>query len=167
MAQQTVSEKDMYLSSFEQEFLTTLRVLKAYPPAKIDLKPHERSQRAGDLAWTMVLNQILVDAILNQAELTPSGLPPTPKKWQDIVDGLEQAHRDAVAKLNKADVDRLNGSLRMPVGPRQMSDVRRGSALWMMLCDTIHHRGQLSVYLRMAGGKVPSIYGPSADEPWH
>ena len=36
----------------------------------------------------------------------------------------------------------------------------------MMICDRIHHRGQLSVYVRMAGGKVPSIYGPSADDPW-
>ncbi len=38
--------------------------------------------------------------------------------------------------------------------------------LWMLLCDQIHHRGQFSIYLRMAGGKVPSIYGPTADEPW-
>jgi len=38
--------------------------------------------------------------------------------------------------------------------------------MWFMLLDSIHHRGQLSVYVRMAGGKVPSIYGPSADEPW-
>jgi len=38
--------------------------------------------------------------------------------------------------------------------------------LWFLLCDQIHHRGQLSVYLRMADGKVPSIYGPSGDEPW-
>ena len=38
--------------------------------------------------------------------------------------------------------------------------------LWFMLTDSIHHRGQLSVYVRMAGGRVPSIYGPSADEPW-
>jgi uncharacterized damage-inducible protein DinB len=38
--------------------------------------------------------------------------------------------------------------------------------LWLMLMDSIHHRGQLSVYIRPAGGKVPSIYGPSGDEPW-
>jgi uncharacterized damage-inducible protein DinB len=47
-----------------------------------------------------------------------------------------------------------------------MGDVRRQDFLWMMLNDMIHHRGQFSVYLRMAGGKVPSIYGPSKDEPW-
>jgi uncharacterized damage-inducible protein DinB len=53
------------------------------------------------------------------------------------------------------------------VGPGQVADVPVADMLWIMLLDAVHHRGQLSVYLRMAGGKVPSIYGPSADEPWH
>lgn len=52
------------------------------------------------------------------------------------------------------------------VAPKQMGDVRRGDLLQMMVMDNVHHRGQFSVYLRMAGGKVPSIYGPTADEPW-
>jgi uncharacterized damage-inducible protein DinB len=47
-----------------------------------------------------------------------------------------------------------------------MADVRVIDILWFMLMDSIHHRGQLSVYVRMTGGKVPSIYGPSGDEPW-
>ena len=47
------------------------------------------------------------------------------------------------------------------------SDLRRLDVLWFLLNDQIHHRGQFSVYLRMAGAKVPSIYGPSKDEPWH
>jgi uncharacterized damage-inducible protein DinB len=47
-----------------------------------------------------------------------------------------------------------------------MEQVPVSDILWIMLMDSIHHRGQLSVYVRMAGGKVPSIYGPSADEPW-
>jgi uncharacterized damage-inducible protein DinB len=51
-------------------------------------------------------------------------------------------------------------------GPKQMSDLRRLDVLWFLLNDHIHHRGQFSVYLRMAGGQVPSIYGPSADEKW-
>jgi uncharacterized damage-inducible protein DinB len=47
-----------------------------------------------------------------------------------------------------------------------MGDVPKVAFLWFILHDQIHHRGQFSVYLRIAGGKVPSIYGPSADEPW-
>jgi uncharacterized damage-inducible protein DinB len=47
-----------------------------------------------------------------------------------------------------------------------MGEMRVGDALWFFLSDTIHHRGQLTVYLRMAGGRLPSVYGPTADEPW-
>jgi uncharacterized damage-inducible protein DinB len=59
-----------------------------------------------------------------------------------------------------------NSMIKFPVGPKQMGDFRKADVLWMMMMDAIHHRGQFSVYVRMAGGKVPSIYGPSADEPW-
>jgi uncharacterized damage-inducible protein DinB len=52
------------------------------------------------------------------------------------------------------------------VAPKQTGDVRRVDVRWLMLMDGVHHRGPLSVYLRMADGTVPSIYGPSADEPW-
>jgi uncharacterized damage-inducible protein DinB len=47
-----------------------------------------------------------------------------------------------------------------------MGEVRRADMLWTMLSDSIHHRGQFSVYLRLVGARVPSIYGPSGDEPW-
>ncbi len=56
--------------------------------------------------------------------------------------------------------------VQFPSGPGKVSDIRRGNLLWMFLYDHIHHRGQLSVYQRIAGGRVPSIYGPSGDEPW-
>jgi len=51
-------------------------------------------------------------------------------------------------------------------GPRQFGDVSKLFLCTLMLNDSIHHRGQMSVYLRMSGAKVPSIYGPSRDEPW-
>ena len=60
----------------------------------------------------------------------------------------------------------LNTTVKFMTGPKKMSDLRRMDVLWFLLNDQIHHRGQFSVYLRMAGAKVPSIYGPSKDEPW-
>ena len=60
----------------------------------------------------------------------------------------------------------LNKTVKFFVAPKQMGDLRKMDVLWYMLMDSVHHRGQFSVYLRMADGKVPSIYGPSADEPW-
>jgi len=64
------------------------------------------------------------------------------------------------------DAAQLETTVKFVTGPKKMSDLRRLDVLWFLLNDQIHHRGQLSVYLRMAGGKVPSIYGPSGDEKW-
>jgi len=51
-------------------------------------------------------------------------------------------------------------------GPKTMGQTPRIAWLWFLLSDQIHHRGQFSIYLRMADAKVPAIYGPSGDEPW-
>ena len=60
----------------------------------------------------------------------------------------------------------VSETVQFPAGPGKMADMPKMAFLWMMLCDQIHHRGQLSVYLRMSDAKVPAIYGPSLDEPW-
>src|SRR5438309_11021457 len=133
-----MSEKQQFLDTWGRECLTTLKVLKAYPPAKADLKPHERCRSAKELAWTFVFEGI----------------------------GGERAFRLLGDKIRKASDAELNQTIKFFTGPKQMADVRRLDFFWFLLMDMVHHRGQLSVYLRMAGGKVPSIYGPSADEPW-
>ena len=165
MTQQTMSEKDMYLASFEHEFQTSLKVLKGYPSDKLDLTPADRLKSARELAWMLVLNQKVVEPILN-GELMPGQFPPAPATLQEIIAAFEQAHRDSTVKLAGLTEGAMNGPVRMPTGPKQVGEMRRGNALWMMLNDTIHHRGQFSVFSRIAGGRVPSIYGPSADEPW-
>lgn len=163
--QQTMSEKDMYLGAFEQEYQTTLKVLRAYPAAKAELKPSERSMSARELAWTMTLNQMAVEPIL-QGKLMPEGMPQAPATWAEVLASFEGAHKQITAKLAQIKDEAMNGTVHTIVGPKKEGDMRTGSMLWMMLSDTIHHRGQFSVYLRIAGGKVPSIYGPSGDEPW-
>jgi uncharacterized damage-inducible protein DinB len=71
-----------------------------------------------------------------------------------------------MAEFEKMPDARLGETVKFPAGKNQMADYPVGEFLWFMLLDSIHHRGQLSVYIRPAGGKVPSIYGPSGDEPW-
>jgi uncharacterized damage-inducible protein DinB len=72
-----------------------------------------------------------------------------------------------LALLRDSSNPNLDGSVNFFTGPKQMGKYSLEDFAWYMLFDHIHHRGQLSVYVRMAGGKVPSIYGPSADEPWN
>ena len=84
----------------------------------------------------------------------------------DLIPILEKAHADAVSKVKELSTEALDGQTTFPSGPGQMGQFRIMDLLWTPLLDMIHHRGQLSVYLRIVGAKVPSIYGPTADEPW-
>ena len=162
-----MSEKDQFLNTWEREFPTTLRVLKAYPSAKADMKPHERSKSAKELAWNFVIEERVCEAALDGTlQMPPTNMPTAPAKFEDVVSAYEHAHRALVAKLRTTPDAKLNETTKFFTGPKQMGDIRNMDLLWTMLMDGVPHRGQFSVYLRMAGGKVPSIYGPSADEPW-
>jgi uncharacterized damage-inducible protein DinB len=161
-----MTEKEMLLASFEREYPTTLKVLKAYPADKADFKPHERSASAKQLAWVFVIEQqVVADGALAGA-IDFSKLTPAPATMRDVIAAYERIQPATVSKLKQASEADLNKTVKFPVAPKTMGDVRVMDVLWGMLHDQIHHRGQLSVYVRMAGGKVPSIYGPSADEPW-
>ncbi len=166
MAQTTPTEKDMFLQSFQHECETTLKILKAYPANKADFKPHEKSRSARELAWTFVNEQALAeDALKGKIDFSqPSPKPPS--DYSAVIAAFENACRRTMTNVANTDVDKLNETVQFPIGPGKMGDLRRADVLWTTLMDQVHHRGQFSVYLRMAGAKVPSIYGPSADEPW-
>ncbi len=166
MAQMTMTEKDLLKNAYDREYQITLKILKAFPPAQGDLRPAQKSRTARELGWTIVQTERIVDPIIKGA-LNPEDMAvETPPSWNEIVSAFETTHREVLKKLDRLSENDINGMVRMPVGPNQTSEVRRANALWMMLQDQIHHRGQLSVYLRIAGAKVPAIYGPSLDEPW-
>ena len=163
------TEKQQFLDSYEREHATTMKVLRAYPKDKLDLKPAERSPSAHQLAWVFVLERMLGTGLYHDAFATkpPSGAPPPPpESWDDLLSTLEKAHKEFGDLVRSAPEPKLSQTIRFFTGPKTMGDIPRIAMLWFLLNDQIHHRGQFSVYLRMAGGKVPSIYGPSGDEPW-
>lgn len=80
-------------------------------------------------------------------------------------EAFENAFRGTLTSVNAASDDALARTVQFPVGPGKMGDFRAMDVLWTTLMDQVHHRGQFSVYMRLAGANVPSIYGPSADEP--
>ncbi len=164
---QPTTEREHYLASLEREYQVTLRVLKAYPADKAQLKFSDRSSPAMQVAWTLVISQMVIEPILTQPSLVPQAPPPIPNDWKQLVVAFENAHADAAKALAKLDEATFQSPIVMPVGPGgATAPLRRADALWMMLFDTVHHRGQFSVYLRASGAKVPSIYGGSGDEPW-
>jgi uncharacterized damage-inducible protein DinB len=161
--------RQQFLETFDRELATTMRVLRAYPEDKLDLKPSEKSNSARDVAWIFVLECGLGMRVWNDdfAQGRVSGKPPqAPPTMAEIISALEKSTTEYRALVAGASVEDLEKEVHFFVAPKTMGAMTRMNFLWFLLHDQIHHRGQLSVYLRMAGGKLPSIYGPTADEPW-
>lgn len=164
-----VTAKERFLEVYDKEHAITMKVLRAYPADQLDFRPGENCRTARELAWVFVLERGLGEAVFNDrfAELTNSGEPPAPpQSWDELLRALEDAHRRYGQMVRSTPSEELSRKVRFFTAPRTIGEVTRMEWLWFLLHDEIHHRGQFSVYLRLAGGKVPSIYGPSGDEPW-
>ncbi len=166
MSTQTISEKDMFLTTWQREFDITLRALKNYPAGKEEFKPAEKSRTGRELMWDFVLVEKMFEEVSRGKMDMMSKPPPPPTTVAEIIKQYETSHAAAVTKLRTAADSVFNQTVKVPTGPKQTGEVRNIEMMWTMLFDSINHRGQLVVYLRMLGAKVPSIYGPSADEPW-
>ncbi len=167
MTQQIMTEKDQFLAAWEREYDTTLRVLKAYPAGKESYKPSEKSRSAKELAWTFVMEEKILESILQgKIDFSTPPPPPPPGPIGDLIAIFEKSHRDLLGKVKAMPEADLYKSIAFPVAPKQMGQLKRAQVMWTMLMDSVHHRGQFSVYLRLVGARVPSIYGPTADEPW-
>ena len=150
------------LSLRRREFATTLNVLQAYPEDKADLRPADKSRTAAELATTLAVEERVITGLL-------SGMPASPHLWNierpSTMAAIIAMWQEA-AGANNAIIEKLS-----PVERQQSVNfygriIPLADAVFLELLDHIHHRGQFSVYLRLAGAKVPSIYGPTADAPW-
>ena len=161
-----MSEKEMFLQTWEHEYPITVKVLKAYPADRLDYRPHEKNRSGRELAWIFVGEQGVVDmAVKGKIDFTAPG-PPPPNTMAEILaayENITKANMQKVKAMSDAD---YNSQITWPVGAGKTVNMRKADVLWITVMDAVHHRGQMSVYIRLAGGKVPSIYGPSADEPF-
>ena len=162
--------KQTFLENYDREHERTMRVLRAFPAEKSELRPHPKLKNARELAFVFVLERGLGTKVWHDEFAKaggPSGAyPEAPKKWEDVLAALEKASADFRSLIESASDDDLNQVVHFFTGPKQMGEIKRIDWLWFLLFDQIHHRGQFSVYLRLADAKVPSIYVPSGDEPW-
>ncbi len=161
------SEKEHFLNIWEREFQTTLKVLKAYPHDKEDMRPAEKSKSAKELAWVFASEEKNLFGGIIEGNIDWSKMQGPPATMKEVIREYEKAHADVIKKVMNTPGEKLNETMKFFVAPKTMGDVKKMDLLWMMLMDQVHHRGQFSVYLRIAGAKVPSIYGPTADEPWN
>lgn len=156
------------IETFMREHERTMRVLRAFPANLEDFRPHPRSTTARDLAFTFVLEQqLLMRSLLNDLRIGGGQMPRPPATIPEVIEKFDADFHEVLEQLRATpEQELLNGKTMFFTGPRQVGEYTKLEFAWFLLMDQIHHRGQYTTYVRMAGGLVPSVYGPSADEPW-
>jgi len=157
---------DSILMELDQEAQTTKRVLDRIPEDKLAWKPHPKSFSLGQLALHIasVPGSVAAAAVPDSME-APNFSQPEPKSRQEVLDTFSKSLESAKEALKKMDDARLMSMWSLTKNGKVLMSVPRiGFIRSILMNHNYHHRGQLSVYLRILGVPVPSIYGPSADE---
>ena len=157
---------DPLLMELDQEAQTTQRVLERVPDNKLTWRPHPKSYSLGQLALHIASVPGNVSAAAAQDTFeAPNFSQSEPKSCQEILDTFSKGLASAKDTLNKMDDARLVSLWSLTRNGKVLMTIPRiGFVRSILMNHNYHHRGQLSVYLRMLDVPVPSIYGPSADE---
>jgi uncharacterized damage-inducible protein DinB len=156
-----MTSREFYLERRRTENPVFLRVVNSLPADRMDYRPHDRSPSAEQIMWTMTneLRSCVQVVTENRGEWNTDPAPPFDEMLR-LFEQLLNELTDRVAQMDDASWD---GVAEFFVKGKKVNEQPVGQFLWYILFDAIHHRGQLSAYLRPMGGKVPAIYGPSAD----
>lgn len=161
--------RDIVLMEFDQEMATTRRTLDRVPEGKSDWKPHEKSMTLGRLAGHLAELPKLAERSLSSDSFDVRGpdrpAPLVMSSRKELLEIFDKNVADARAAISRASDEDLQKNWSLMMGGKQIFSVPSIGVVRSFCIDhSIHHRGQLTVYLRMTGALVPSIYGPSADE---
>jgi uncharacterized damage-inducible protein DinB len=153
---------EISLEEFEAETKTTRRVLAAVPDDKGDYAPDGRSMNTLTLAFHIAEADVMLleGVAAHKFGGGEQGMPPEIKTPADVVARYDARLASAVAKVKAMSGE----ALATPVDFYSVLNLPAVRYLSFITRHSVHHRGQLSAYLRPMGAKVPSIYGPSADE---
>lgn len=142
-----------------------LRVLKAIPKQHLDYRPDPKARTAVDLAWLFATEEAALVGLIDNGVVEWQDSAP-PADLDAIVKAYESKSAEVNARLERLGETGWEKKVKIVMGGGAWEDTL-SAMVWGFLFDAIHHRGQLSTYLRPMGGKVPMIYGPTADDPGH
>jgi uncharacterized damage-inducible protein DinB len=153
-----MDEKSLFVEFWNKESKTTSKVL-ARIPENSAYRPDPKSRTAREIAWQIVAEEkMIIDALESgQAEWAPGPIPETMKELCDIYD---RQSAEIARRFEALPAARWTGTLSFFGSQRPAAPMA-----WSVLFDIVHHRGQITTYLRPMGSTVPQVYGPSADEP--
>jgi uncharacterized damage-inducible protein DinB len=155
--------REYYVDCFKAEKPTFIRVLRAVPVDQAGYRPHPRSTSAGDLVWLLATELHDACDLVDHGKATFAARP-APGVAEAIA-AYEKHAAEFETRLASVDDASWDRKAQFLVDGNVAWEAPLGDMLFGFLHDAIHHRGQLSSYLRPMGAKVPSIYGPSGDDP--
>jgi uncharacterized damage-inducible protein DinB len=153
-----MDEQALFRDFWITESKTTQKVLARIPEGS-EYRPDPKSRTAKEIAWQIVCEEkMIIDALeTGKAEWAP---PPLPGTMKEVLSAYEQQSEGMEVRWQALSAERWSGSLDFFGSNRPASPMA-----WSFLFDIVHHRGQITTYLRPMGSTVPQIYGPSGDEP--
>jgi uncharacterized damage-inducible protein DinB len=153
-----MDEQALFTQFWTNESKTTRKVLSRIPEGST-YRPDPKSRTAQQIAWQIVCEEkMIVEALeTGTVQWAPT---PTPATMKEVLEAYEQQSAGMPQRWKALSAERWAGTLDFFGKPRPASPMA-----WSFLFDIVHHRGQITTYLRPMGSTVPQIYGPSADEP--
>ena len=165
-----MSTKEWFLTELESEAAKSRRVLEQVPAGKRDWKPHERSMALGYLSELVanIFSWVGMAISLDELDIAPKEGPkhkPAPLNTSaELIAALDKAVAQAREALQKTTDAHLATPWRLLAGGNLAMEQPRLHVIRDTFLHSAHHRGQMTVYLRLLGSKVPSVYGPTADD---
>jgi len=157
------NELETFLDMWDREAENTLKLLNVLPATQYDFRPDAGGRSLGELAWHLAEGDAYISYGVEQGQFTLDAKPPNiarPRTVDGLASGYQRIHREAAARIRKLAPADLDRSLPFFGGPRTVR-----SLLWEgILSHAIHHRGQLTLMCRLAGGSAPGLYGPNREE---
>ena len=157
------NELERFLTMWDREAASTVKLLRALPASQYDFRPDAGGRSLGELAWHLAEGDGYMSYGIERGQFNMMDRPGNmerPKTIEGLAPGFERVHQDAVARirpLTDADLDRVLPFFGMQLPIRAI--------LWdMIILHGVHHRGQLTLMCRLAGGAAPGLYGPNREE---
>lgn len=158
-----MNQKSLFLQFWKHEAVATRKVISRIPQEESDYRPDPKSRTAREIAWLIVMEErSLVDGL--ESGVIDWRDEPTPATMEEILGIYDGGHDEVTSRLDRLEESAWEAEIGFVVAGQELRRESGYEYAWEFLFDQVHHRGQLSTYLRPMGAKVPSIYGPSGDE---
>jgi len=158
-----MDQKAMFLKFWEKE-APAMRSVISRIPERSDYRPDPKARTAREIAWLIVREEMVLGEGMEKGALDWAEIP-APGTVKEILDVYDRHHDATTKRLRATDAARWEGQVPFKFQGQEVFTASGFDQAWGFLLDMIHHRGQISTYLRPMGSTVPQIYGPTADEP--